>query len=67
MYIDLEQRIKDKLNELAEAILEVKAIDLQEKEVAFLVEHMRRLEMERCYEEAKIQWSKAGPLEESKP
>lgn len=67
MDMDLEKRIKDKLNELAEAILEVKAADLRDKEVAFLVDHVRRLETDRCYEEAKIQWNKARPLEESKP
>lgn len=63
MDMDLEKRIKDKLNEIAE----VKATELRDKEVAFLVDHMRRLETERCYEEAKIQWSKARPLEVSEP
>ena len=67
MYIDLEQRIKDKLDELAEAILKVKATELRDKEVAFLVDHMTRLGTERCYEEAKIQWNKAELQEVSKP
>ena len=58
---------KDKLNEIAEAILEVKVTELRDKEVAFLVEHMRRLETERCYEEAKIRWNKAELQEVSKP
>lgn len=67
MDLGLEKRIKDKLNEIAEAILEVKATELRDKEVAFLVDHVRRLEADRCYEEAKIQWHKAELQEVSKP